>query len=270
MENAERQRLEKSALGFERYLRAAIEQKWPRLHPRMRGHLLSTWEQTPWNVAQFLHTYNLSLWPADRLPKLIAMAKDVRLQFYYLTEVDLGLYNHLYHDPINDHPRLAGTERFTLLRQSLDQSLIGKSRVLWERILTMVFFMETGREIRDRRRTQEVFKTITADNPRWGWLNAYRTLIKQYDSEYRTPEFHTGSRLRMELDGRPAPDPNDLLALVNANMNAVWQNVLQVAQGGQTFAFTSVHMTIDAGEPAERSTARLARQRTVAATRAAA
>jgi hypothetical protein len=167
------------------------------------------------------------------------------LQSYFLREVDLGLYNRLYYDPINANLALASSHRLTLIRMSLDQSLIGKSRVLWERVLVLIYYLEFGKDLSsDARgsRKGRFFKDIGEDDLRWGWMSVYQPVIARYDDLFRTPEFHSGSRLRKELEGAPPPDANGLLEPLNASMNVVWKNLLVVVAGGSQFSFDLMHM----------------------------
>lgn len=109
-------------------------------------------------------------WVQDRLPKTVDYLFDLKLQLYYLTEIELGIYNQLYHSPINADPSLADSPRLLLIRLSLDQNLIGKSRIFWERVMNLVYYLEKGEDLETKKSKKKAFFNLVEDLDRWRWL----------------------------------------------------------------------------------------------------
>jgi hypothetical protein len=57
-----------------------------------------------------------------------------------------GLGNREYYDPTNANSSLKDSPMFILRLMALDQSLIGRSRIAWEKLMRFVYFMETGNQ----------------------------------------------------------------------------------------------------------------------------
>jgi hypothetical protein len=83
--------------------------------------------------------------PADHLTLLVDRAMDVKLQIYLTSMVTPGLLNVHCWGPIGDNPGLASSAKLKLIELSLRQDLIVKSRILWERIMGLIYFIETGK-----------------------------------------------------------------------------------------------------------------------------
>lgn len=184
------------------------------------------------------------LWIKDRGAKVMDYFFDLKLQLYYLAEVDLGIYNRAYHDPINADPSLAQSPRMLLIRLSLDQNIIGKSRVLWERLMNLVYYLETGNDLEGRKSKKKAFFTLVNDLPRWCWLLPYGDVLTRYDEAFRTPEFHKHSVLRAVFTGSKDVDANDLLGLVN-RATEILDNIRAVLREGKPISFSDLHL--DAG-----------------------
>jgi hypothetical protein len=235
---------------FEKILESALEQKYLQYQPEIRDHLLEFNPIRRWHLDRFLNTYiSAGAYPAERLERLIYKLFDIKLQLYYILEVDLGLYNRLVYDRGYDKDNSLALPHVFLTRLSLDQSLIAKSRILWERIMNFVFYLENGDELEERvsgrRSKRKVFFEFTRGNLRWRFLEPYESVLQEYEDSYRTPEFHKGSVLRAELLGKRVIDPNKLLDLVNRSMNIVWENTISIVSGGKAQHFTDLHMSAE-------------------------
>jgi len=205
-----------------------------------------------WNVVDFLDAYvSGGVYPADRLHRLADMLLDIKLQLYFILEVDLGCYNLLVHDRGYDKSEPLAHPHVYLTRLSLDQTLIGKSRVLWERLMNLIYFLETGEELeskRSRKRSkQTAFFEFVSKDPKLRFLEPYRQIIEQYDQSYRTPEYHKSSVLRSELLGGRTVDANDLPKLINAAINNIWENLISIVGGGKPVSFSELHLS-ESGE----------------------
>lgn len=200
-----------------------------------------------WNLLAFFDQYlRAGTYPAERLDRLVYYLMDVKLQLYCLIEVDLGLYNSLvYGCGYNDKDPRA-TPHVHLTRLSLDQSLILKSRVLWERIMNWLYYLETGAELEKKvsgsKSKRKVFFEDMLASEEWRFLEPYRSMLDRYDLAYRAAESHKSSVLRGKFMRGENVDLNELLSTVNSAINALWDNVMSIVGGGHATNFTELHM----------------------------
>lgn len=237
----------KTLQDFEQLVLAARRQKYSLYPTEMEDLFFKSHPLTSWDLLAFFDSYlDAGVYPPDRLARLVYYLMDVKLQLYYLMEVDLGLHNLLVYDRgyVNTDPR--ALPHLLLTRLSLDQSLILKSRVLWERLMNLLYYLETGEELENkvtrRRSKRTVFFERMLVEDRWRFLEPYGPMLERYESAYRSPESHKSSVLRAELMGRADVDPQDLLRLMNSAINALWENMLSIISGGRPTHFTEMHM----------------------------
>lgn len=195
------------------------------------------------------------VFPDDRLPGVVSRGIDVKLQLYLVGEVVPGQVNGSCYDRLQQDPTFAEKASARLLLVSLHQDLIVKSRILWERIMNLVHFIETGAADIPRtgkRSAQKTFFELCNDCAHWRWLAAYQPIIGRFDEQFRTPEVHNMSRLRailMRGDDLSART-NEMLQLSNEGMNVVWENVESIVGGGGVRSFSGVHLENDEdGQP---------------------
>lgn len=234
-------------LGVEAALRAAAEfdamldQAEMEVYGRQHG--LPVGDRT----LAFGEAFRDGPYPIERLPGAVMRAIDVKLQSHYLSVV-AGMYNHHYFDAVNQDARRADAVSMKLRIRSIQQDQIVKSRILWERIMSWVNFIETGAKTLPRTGKGSVkapFFKLCGLCPQWRWLLAYETSIEAYDDRFRTPEVHNLSTLRASLmrDLDPTLILNDLGSLHNLAMNSVWANVHSIVGGGGVVSLSGVHFT---------------------------
>lgn len=229
---------------FEKILGEALEQKYLQYESEIRQHLINISTVRRWSINSFLEVYTSSgCYPIERLEKSLYQLFDLKLQIYYILEVDLGLYNGLVYDRGYDKDNPFAMPQILLVRLSLDQSLIAKSRILWERIMNFVYYLESGKELKvsSRRSRRRAFFAFVRKSPRWRFLEPYETVLQAYEDSYRTPEVHGSSVLRSELLGQRNIDPNQLLELINRSMNNIWENMVSIVGGGKAQSFSDMH-----------------------------
>jgi hypothetical protein len=171
------------------------------------------------------------IYPPDRLRGLVYQLMDIKIQLFFIVELDLGLYNRLIYDAgfaretINNSP-------YILLRQlSLDQNVILKSRILWERMMNFVYFLETGNSLEVKRSGKKTrFFTFIERTP-WAFLTEYRDYIDWFDDKLRTPEAHKGSVLRKHFQAESHTPSESTLALANIVINSFYPGLLEILQG---------------------------------------
>ena len=187
----------------------------------------------PYRAVPFVDAYGRGgLFPADRLPELLHRLVDVRLQLWYM-RYDTGLYNREYWDLVNLDPTLGESPKYMLRLMAIDQSMISRSRIAWEKYMRFVHYLATGEDLKptNNRSYKKKFFQWVETAPAWEFLLQYVDIIDNHDGTYRTGEFHKGSILRPRILGRSTPQTNEFLDLYNHMSNAIWPNTLNVLLG---------------------------------------
>lgn len=188
------------------------------------------------DIKQFYKKYCESgIYPEDRLTNLVDYLFDIKLQFYYLMEFDLGLYNSRVIDKGYNFQEPQATPHLLLSRLSIDQSVITKSRILWERMMNLIYFLECGVELESkvsgRKSKKKVFFEFAKGSDKWKHLEELDEVLIHHDNRFRTPELHKNSTLRAELFGNRKNDQNEMIVLLNAITPLFWKNLLSIVSG---------------------------------------
>jgi hypothetical protein len=187
-------------------------------------------------------------YPIDRLTDLVYAAIDVKLQLYLAGEVVPGLINDKYYRLLHEDPGAANLASVQLVRLSLRQDLIVKVRILWERIMRLMYLIETGTtEIRtsgSRRSVKAAFFKMCSEHGRWKWVMAYEPQIEVFDLSLRTPEVHGPSTLRKMLlrASEPADLDQAILNMLSAGMNELWSNIESILRGQGVNHLSGTHI----------------------------
>ena len=231
---------------FEQIINQALERKYA----DSPADLLSTQVAFHgWSPSAFSQVYlEHGVFPADRLSKCLYHVVDVKLQFYFILEVDLPLYRQAIHRSSPDSESEASSV-VELQRLSFEQSLIVKSRILWERIMNFVFYLETGEDLESqisaKRSKRKTFNAFLERSTKWAFLVPYGPELDEFDSNYRGPEVHKSSTLRAHLLRGTQPDSAELLRPVNRAMMTIWPNILSIVAGRAASFFNELHVTDD-------------------------
>jgi len=184
------------------------------------------------DIKRFYELYKINKWPKEREEKLIYYLMDIKLQTYFILEIDTVLYNDLIYGKyinvdVQNNPYLL------LIHQSLDQSLILKSRILWERFMNFIYYLETGEDIEkkvsNKKSKRRVFWNFVEKYEKWDFLKQYKDFIDKYTEKLREPEVHKCSIIRKYFLNNKIIEPDILLGLNGIMMN-IWQNVYDVVQ----------------------------------------
>ncbi len=121
--------LDEAINDFESLVKMAVDAKYGDNLPKVKASILGTSIIIRFDIKKFYELYKAqNHYPQERISKLIHMLFDIKLQLFFINEVDLGLYNQLvfnYESTERQHPLIQ------LRKLSLDQNLIVKSRILW-------------------------------------------------------------------------------------------------------------------------------------------
>ncbi len=221
----------------ERVIRAVLDQKQRELlGDRYRPEFQSQRWDIRWDLVRlFDKCIAGKQFPPERASRFIDYMIDVKLELYYLMEVFGGLSNeHVYFRGF-DEKRPLEQPRLLLIKLALDQSEIGANRVLWERIMNAVYYLDTGTELEDkvtnRKSKKAVFFKRVSEVDAWKPLGSAEKLLEWYDNSFRTPEYHKSSVLRSALLGRALIDDSELLDPVNMVLNGVWETIAAAIDG---------------------------------------
>jgi hypothetical protein len=185
-----------------------------------------------WRLLDLFDAYRSgSVHPRERLPRFIDRAIDTKLQLYNVARVIPGTENALVYlrgfDPANP----LATPSLQLARLCYEQAMIGQSRVLWDRLMRLIYYIEEGRDPEGKSNRRVFFRDLSRWSPRWDPLSEWEDEIDTYDAVYRTPEYHKGSILKKELLGGQALDPNETSSLLAPVMNGIWTMLMANVQG---------------------------------------
>ena len=232
-----------TAQRIDEFFSKARQQKAAQYGPGEPAALKIMLGQDQFTAVNFVDSYRTgALYPSDRLTELVLRFTDVRLQTWYI-QFDAGVSNDHYYVPVNHDPSLADSAIHTVALMATTQSIIGRSRIAWEKLMRAVYYLETGLDLRpsNSRSYKSKFFDWVADQPKWRFLEPYESIVSEHDDRFRTGEFHKGSVLRRVILRREMPDLNKIMELSNSMMNGIWPNILEVVRGGWPQQFTSLH-----------------------------
>lgn len=221
--------------NFEERIQKALEFKYKDERSEIKKSLIKDNILTKWKLLKFYKRYLKSnIYPKERIKGIMYYLFDIKIQLYYLLEADLGLYNHLIYNKGYDSKNIHKFPHIQLVKLSLDQNVISKSRILWERIMNFIYYLETGEKLenaisRSKSKKTAFFNFISKTN--WQFLLDYKEYINWFDEKLRTPEFHKSSTLRKHFLKGSKIKPGKVLGIVNIIMNAIWENGLEIVQG---------------------------------------
>jgi hypothetical protein len=196
------------------------------------GYPLPSHPLLAWRLEELVNDYlQAKAYPVERLPGIIDRAIDLKAQLFFILDT-LGIHNELISGRGFDlHGAPMSQPRLRLRHLAVMQSLIGQTRVLWERLMTLVYYLETGKDPDAKSIRRVFFRDIQDWSGKWGVLAEWESSIDAYDTDFRTPEYHTRSRMRKELFGDAPTDPNEVFALVTPVMNGFWEVLIAYVRG---------------------------------------
>lgn len=232
--------MEEKIIKFEGKIRTALQIK----HKHLTGipsEYIKYFTSTQIDLTEFSDLYkSQQIYPQIRFQGLVYDLMDIKFQIVLFSEFHLGLYNHLVHKLTPKGQSFESNPYLLLRHLSLDQDSVMKSRIIWERIMNFVYFLETGEKIEKGQRKHKepskqsvFFKSLEKNNSPWKFLIQYKTLLEEYDNKFRTPETHKSSSLRSHFMRNTTPDGAKILELSNTAINVFWQNLKLILTGSQ-------------------------------------
>jgi hypothetical protein len=157
---------------FETIVEEAKRAIWAREPKEVADAFLKDDPVLAWDLLAALDSYrSSSAYPQDRLPGIMHRLIDTKLQMYFVSQVVPGAMNQMVYLRGFDPDNPLATPNLQLTRLSYLQALIGQSRVLWERLMRLIYFLETGSNSNtSSRRTDGYSVALTWDVRRDGRL----------------------------------------------------------------------------------------------------
>jgi len=220
---------------FEEKIKKALEFKYQNVDQKIRNYLIQDNILTQWELVKFYNLYIKSeVYPKERIKEIMYYLFDIKQQLYYLLEVDLGLYNHLIYNRGFSNNNIIDFPHIQLTKFSLDQNIILKSRILWERIMNFIYYLETGKKLENKVSGKKSKKKIFFDfvsETKWNFLVEYKNHIDWFDDKLRTPEVHKSSIFRNYFLTASDINPDDPISLIGIVVNPIWENGVNIIQG---------------------------------------
>lgn len=178
-------------------------------------------------------------YPIERLPKATYWLLDLVLQHHLLVNCMFPIQNSV----------VFGSNNFSLSKPRenlvaylnhicLTQATIGQVRVLWERLMGFVYYLETGKELHKKGSAKRAFfREIDNWEGRWDPLKEWSSELIWYDDNFRTPEFHKNSKIRAGIFKDTLPDPNSVITLLSPINGGFWPMLVANIQGVQLPTF---------------------------------
>jgi hypothetical protein len=226
---------------FDNKISKALRYKYDIIYPslplKIKSQCIDALPVTLMNIRKFYEIYQAkNIYPRERLRSLVYYLFDIKIELFFIMELDVGLYNHLIYNIGFDKNSIEDNPYISLRKLSLDQNIIIKSLILWERIMNFIFYLEKGIELEDSYSKRKSKKTIFWEfikTTKWEYLKEYEDYIKWFEETLRTPEIHKKSKLRSYFQKGLSTDAelDRILGLVNIVMGAIWFNLLDIIQG---------------------------------------
>ncbi len=195
------------------------------------------------HIAQVLEAYQRSdLYRAERMEKVATLLMDLKLEFYFLTEVDNRLSLVIEAQGPYDSKNPLATPHTYLALLAIEQSVIGKARILWDRIMNLVYYLETGNEIPRKKSKKTQFFKFIDDKPRWKYLVPFLATLTTHDDSFRTPEFHKASMLRAVLMGDREMPSRGSVGRISFYAEWFFDNLVPMLGDGEPNDFTDQHV----------------------------
>jgi len=234
----EENKMRKVIEQFEKKLQKALEFKYRNEDSKIRFCLIRDNILNKWDLLEFYKIYLKSkVYPKERIKKIMHYLFDLKMQLYYLLEIDLGLYNHLIYNRGYNNENIKDFPHIQLTKFCLDQNTILKSRILWERVMNLVYYLETGEEIENRIPGNKSKKKYFFDfilKTKWRFLGHYKKHINWFDEKLRTPETHKLSIFRKYFLKGSDINPDKITSIIGIILNTIWENVLDIVQGRES------------------------------------
>ena len=187
------------------------------------------------DLKEFLESYQKSKYCTDKediTEKVILNLMDIKLEIFFIWEVEIGQYNSRVIDKVGSFEEIKENNYIYLVKLNLDQNMIYKTRVLWERIMNLVYLVGTQKLLETKNSKKQKFKNFIKSNEEWNSMYNVVEKIEAIDNAFRTPETHKYSRIRsMFLNKEDMHADEFCMNLVEVFINETYPNILNILMG---------------------------------------
>jgi len=223
-----RERVEK----FEQIIERARNELWSNDPPEVGEHFLQHDHILAWRLMDLLRAYQESrTYKQDRLPGVMDRLIDLKLQLYFVSHALPATVNAQVYLRGYSEGNPLDTPGLELARLCYTQAIINAGRILWERLMRLVYYLEMGEDMpRYGSSREHFFSKVPHWSPRWDFMSEWNEVVRRFDESFRHRETHRESVLAKELLGDEPVDPDRVLELLTPLMNGVWPALLANVQ----------------------------------------
>jgi len=195
-----------------------------------------------WNTILFFNVYIQSdIYAKERLPRLTEFLIDIKLEFYYLNEIDLAVYSALIYSKGISNKSLALHPHLLLTKLALDQNLLAKTTMLWQKIVRFIYYLEEGIECKGKGAKQKSSLPLLGDfvkkHPQWSFLLSSQEVMTRYANNDQVPKYDKTAPFLKELSQHKM-GVEDFIKPVHQTMHHIWKNILSIISGNTVQRFT--------------------------------
>lgn len=196
------------------------------LEQKIRDSIISESISKRISIKRFYKEYlqqKIPEYKKDKLEVLVQYLLDIKIELLMISN-DFGKYNYYINKLRPEDPKLAFN------KVSIYQNIAFKSRVVLEKIMNFIYFLEEGEKLQepksgpDKGSKKRKFFKWAKQNKKWNFLTTYKKDIDAYELEFRTPEVHWISRLKRILPDKDYEVKNSLANRIGL-LNCICENV---------------------------------------------
>lgn len=191
------------------------------------------------NISQFVDIYINSIYNKNNPEineKIIKTLMDIKLQLLFMLPFEISRYNDIEN---GDLSKILKNDWSFLEKLSVDQNMINKTRIFWERVMNFVYLLANQKELQSKRSKKAKFKKFVSENKEWDFLNVVISKIEAFDNAFRTPEVHKFSRLRsMFIEGNNMEVERYCFNLISTFNNETYANIIDLLKGRRPSSFS--------------------------------
>ena len=221
---------------FEARFNLAIEDRFKSEPENIKSAVIDSYLNSQIDLEKFYRIYKAQqLYQQDNLEQLMNYVFDIKLEQYFI-EVDIASYNDRIYLP-HQNESVSENPRLQLVHLSIDQSIILKSRISWERFMNFIYYLEKDKSLGDEAYSRHLSNKTVFKNDiikvinKWKFLEDHLRIIEKFDIILRNPETHSKSALTKYFMESTELDSDIILSVTSITLN-LWNAVILILEGG--------------------------------------
>lgn len=241
--------------NFEKKLKKAFEYKYKESpEKQVQSSLRDSFLFGTMHILEFFQIYKkYSFYSEKNEREVIHSLIDIKLQIFFILEIEMGQYNWRVIDLVKSFEEIPKNDFIFLTKLNIDQNMIYKTRILWERIMNFVYLIVTKKQLENKsfncpedkqcpyikntrvykkKSKKTEFKNFLEENQKWNFMEETLKKIDDLDMFFRTPETHKFSKLRSNfMEENNIKVDRYCSNLLFEFINATYPNILNVLKG---------------------------------------